>query len=123
MNISFKDKQKTLFSRIKYLREHSTTAERMFKSLLDKLEIKYIFQKSFIKGNAYVIVDFYLPKPYKLCIEIDGGYHLTQKSKDNRKDEYLKSRGFKILRFTNDEVNSLDSLRLNNTIIGGWGCC
>ena len=108
--ITFTDKQKTLFERVKSLRENATKAELYFKSLLDQTTIKYIFQKAFIQGDAYVIVDFYLPKPYKLCIEIDGEYHdsESQKQKDQWKDRYLKSRKLKIIRLKNHEVYDLN---------------
>jgi len=104
--ISFKEKQKTLFARIKRLRENATPSELAFKQLLDGLGVKYVFQKAFIKGGAYVIVDFYLPKPNKLCIEVDGKYHERQKGKDAWKDSYLKSRGLSVWRITNEEVET-----------------
>jgi very-short-patch-repair endonuclease len=104
--ISFKEKQKTLFKRKETLINNATKSEIEFKQLLDENNIYYIFQKAFIQGNNYVIVDFYLPK-LKLCIEIDGGYHLTesQQKRDNNKDYYLiKQRNFKVLRIKNEEV-------------------
>lgn len=114
--LSFKDKQKTLFSRVKNLREKATPSELLFKTKLDSLKIKYIFQKSFIVGNNYCIVDFYLPKPYKTCIEIDGEYHSTptQIKRDFNRDVYLRSRGFKVIRIPNDEVSFYDLKNITN---------
>lgn len=106
--IKFKDKQKTLFKRIDKLRKNITPAEKIFKTRLDNLRINYIFQKGFIVGNYYCIVDFYIPKPHKLCIEIDGEYHndSIQVKRDKRKDNYLiNERGFKVLRIKNKDVN------------------
>lgn len=87
-----------------------TEYELIFKEILDKENIKYIFQKGFIKDNFSCIVDFYLPKPHKICIEIDGDYHNSdkQKKKDFAKDCYLKSRGFKIIRIKNENVKNFD---------------
>ena len=87
-----------------------TDAELVFKARLDKVGIKYMFQKGFIKGDYHCIVDFYLPKPYKLCIEIDGGYHDTEKQKkrDLEKDNYLRSRGFKVLHIRNEDVETFN---------------
>lgn len=112
--ITFKDKQKTLFERIKRLRNNPTNSETIFKEKLEIAGIDFVFQKSFIKDNYYCIVDFYLPKPYKICIEIDGEYHFNepQKVKDGRKDEYLKSRNFKVLRITNEVAETFDSERI-----------
>src|ERR1700752_2662790 len=78
----------------KELIKKATKSELIFKDRLKKAGIRFIFQKGFIAKNYHCIVDFYLPKPYKICIEIDGGYHDTeqQKKKDYSKDLYLKSR-------------------------------
>ncbi len=51
------------------------------------------------------IVDFYCDELW-LIVELDGSIHLSkeQKEKDIIRDEYLKSVGFKIYRFENNEV-------------------
>lgn len=102
---TFKEKQKTLFKRQSDLRDKPTPAEQEFKRLLDQQGIKYIFQKAFLK-DYYCIVDFYLPKPYKICIEIDGSIHDTdeQMKKDYWRDKYLQSRGFRVIRIRNENV-------------------
>ena len=117
MKPTFKDKQKTVNKRLITLRSKATQSEIIFKDKLEGLKYKFIFQKSFIKGDFYCIVDFYLPAPKKLCIEIDGGYHNTpeQVRKDNYRDIYLtKERKFKVLRLTNEEAItiSLDNLKI-----------
>jgi very-short-patch-repair endonuclease len=109
--MEFKDKQKTLFKRVKDLRRKATASELIFMRRLDLLGIKFIFQKAFIEGDYYCIVDFYLPKPFKICIEIDGKYHdcIKQSKRDHRKDNYLESyRGFKVVRVKNEQVSSFD---------------
>jgi very-short-patch-repair endonuclease len=108
------EKRKTLFGRLKKLRENATESELIFKSRLDDAGIKYIFQKGFIKGRGYCIVDFYITKPYKMCVEIDGGYHNTyeQKSYDKWRDGYLKERGFRVIRIKNEDVLDFDLSKL-----------
>jgi very-short-patch-repair endonuclease len=101
-------KQQLCSTRRLKLIKNATKEELIFSKLLDDLKIRYIFQKGFIKGDYFCIVDFYLPKPYKICIEIDGLYHLTEKQilKDKNKDNYLINyRGFKVIRFSNFQVN------------------
>lgn len=51
------------------------------------------------------IVDF-LCLPLNFIIEVDGGYHQDpeQKSLDQQRSEYLTSKGYHIIRFTNEEV-------------------
>lgn len=40
----------------------------------------------------------------KLAIEIDGGQHAEMKSKDAQRDAFLIQKGFRVLRFWNNEV-------------------
>ena len=51
------------------------------------------------------ILDFYCEQ-HKLCIEVDGGIHLTleQARYDKSRDEYLLEHGIQTIRFRNDEV-------------------
>lgn len=116
--ITFKSKQKTLFERLKKLRENATPSELAIKGLLESMRLNFIFQKGFIQGDYYCIVDFYLPKPYRLCIEVDGEYHLTDEmiKKDAHRDAYLKSRGFSILRIPNSKANTIKKLELLDLI-------
>jgi very-short-patch-repair endonuclease len=81
-----------------------TKAELIVAEVLTKLGMRYIEQKGFMTANSFVIADFYLPKPHKVVIEVDGEYHLNQKGYDDYKDRYYRSRGFKVLRITNKEV-------------------
>lgn len=121
--ITFKDKQKTIHSRLNNLREKATKHELIVKSLLDSINEYYIFQKGFIKGNFYCIVDFYLPKR-KLVIEVDGGYHFSdeQRRKDATRDNYLKNeRGFNVLRISNNAAENIDSESLQILISKSCG--
>jgi 5-methyltetrahydrofolate--homocysteine methyltransferase len=49
------------------------------------------------------IVDFYCGKP-KLIIEIDGEVHLNNPPRDAERTKILQALGFRLIRFTNDEV-------------------
>jgi len=49
------------------------------------------------------IVDFACYDP-KLIIELDGGQHADQQHYDEKRDAWLKSEGFHVLRFWNHEV-------------------
>ncbi len=50
----------------------------------------------------YFIADF-LCYPARLIIELDGSQH-AQSTDDARRDEYLRSQGFRVLRFWNSDV-------------------
>ena len=44
----------------------------------------------------------------KIVIEVDGGYHEqpVQQVDDQLRTEFIESRGFRVIRFKNEEVNS-----------------
>lgn len=105
MYLSFKEKQKKNFIYRKILLSKPTRAELAFKSLLEELKVHFIFQKGFIAKNGFCIVDFYLPKPNKICFEIDGDYHKNNAVKDNYKNYYLRSvRRMRVIRYNNHDV-------------------
>ena len=54
--------------------------------------------------NKYIADFVCLEK--KIIIEIDGGYHFTDNQivKDEDRTDILESFGFKVIRFTNEEV-------------------
>jgi very-short-patch-repair endonuclease len=49
------------------------------------------------------ILDFYCPA-CKLAIEVDGDIHLKQTQKDAARTELLKTYGYQVLRFSNEEI-------------------
>jgi very-short-patch-repair endonuclease len=49
------------------------------------------------------IVDF-VSFEKNMIIELDGGQHAIEKDKDQKRDQYLRGRGFEVLRFWNNEV-------------------
>lgn len=56
------------------------------------------------------IVDFCAPRR-KIIIELDGGQHMEQEEYDTERTEFLKSKGYKVLRFWNNDVmNNIDSV-------------
>lgn len=62
-----------------------------------------------------------MTKRERLCIEIDGGYHLSieQREKDFERTEYLNSVGITELRFTNSDVmNDIEKVieKINNKL-------
>ena len=51
------------------------------------------------------IVDFCCPER-ELVIELDGGHHALQADKDQERTDYLAERGYRMLRFWNNEVQT-----------------
>lgn len=97
---------------------HTSKLEEKFKVILDVLDIEYqhLFYAKPIKG----FYDFYLPK-YNILIEVDGDFwhcnpkkfpsseYITQQKnlkRDQEKNEWAKSNGYKLLRFWEDDINN-----------------
>ena len=56
------------------------------------------------------IVDFCAPRK-KLIIELDGSQHLEQHEYDEERTKYLETRGYKVIRFWNNQVmNDIDGV-------------
>lgn len=89
--------------RAKNLRKNLTDAEqKMWWDLREFKKLGFHFRKQAPIGHY--IIDFVCLK-HKIIIELDGGHHTedTQRAHDIKRDTWLKSEGFKVLRFWNDE--------------------
>ena len=92
----------SLLERAKSLRTHQTDAElRLWFHLRAHRFMGKKFKRQ--KPVGHYIVDFICFDP-KLIVEIDGGQHAEQVEYDRRRDAYLHSEGFTVLRFWNNQV-------------------
>ncbi len=89
-----------LTERARQLRKNMTDAERRLWSKLRGKQLGFKFKRQVPIGNY--IVDFICPSK-KLIIEVDGSQHINNEY-DRKRDEYLKSRGYTVLRFWDNEV-------------------
>ena len=91
-----------------------TDAEKLLWAKVRNRQMKgYQFYRQKIIGNF--IVDFYCSRA-NLIIEIDGGQHYSDeaKQKDVARDEFLKSSGLRVFRFSDREVfENLDGVMEN----------
>ena len=66
------------------------------------------FRRQHAIGNY--IVDFCSPRR-KLIIELDGSQHLDQAEYDLERTQYLEAKGYRVLRFWNNDVmNKIDAV-------------
>ena len=88
-----------------YNRNHPTEAESLLWEYLRANALGESFKRQHIIGDY--IVDF-LCVSSKLIIELDGGYHLLpeQTASDELRSEWLQSKGYRVIRFTNEELFS-----------------
>ncbi len=92
----------SLLERAKSLRTGQTDAEvRLWFHLRAHRFMGMKFKRQ--KPVGSYIVDFICFNP-KLIVEIDGGQHAEQVEYDRRRDDFLHSEGFTVLRFWNNQI-------------------
>lgn len=88
------------------LRKNLTPQERTLWNLLRNSNLKnYKFRRQHPIGNY--IVDFVCIEKF-LIIELDGGQHNQERDKiyDEERTKYLNSRGFKVIRYWNNDIDN-----------------
>lgn len=85
------------------LRQPQTPAEATLWRHLRNRNLKFKFRRQ--HPIDFFIIDFYCAEA-KLLIEIDGETHLAteQMEYDQARTEYLEELGYKVIRFTNNDV-------------------
>ena len=88
----------------KRMRKNLTPAEACLWSALKSKKLNGVkFRCQHPVGNF--ILDFYCPS-YKLVIEVDGKIHDKQVDRDRFRTSKLEEYGYRVLRFSNEEVLS-----------------
>ena len=95
---------RTMRGRARSLRRDSTDAERIIWSVLRAHRLNGASFRRQTPVGPYV-ADF-LCHGAKLIVEIDGGQHFEreQQKRDARREAFLTSKGYRILRFNNYDV-------------------
>ena len=99
--------ESSTYSRLKEFaktnRTNQTEAELIFWNLAKSSGLGEKCRRQYVIGRY--IVDFFFRKSM-LIVELDGGYHNEpeQKELDKNRQEWLCQMGYKVIRFTNDEV-------------------
>ena len=92
-----------LLTHARELRHPQTPAEAALWRVLRNRQFAYKFRRQHPIDRF--IIDFYCAEA-KLLIEVDGPSHLEpgQQEYDKVRTDYLEELGYKVIRFTNDEV-------------------
>ena len=91
-----------MLERAKMLRREMTPAEKILWKHLKANRLNGLhFRRQQIVHGYYP--DFYCHR-YELIVEVDGGIHDLQEEYDAEREEYLRSLGFRIIRFANEEI-------------------
>ena len=94
-------------SRIEFARQRRKAANDFENNLWQLLRNRQVRGKKFRREHPIgeYTVDFYCAE-VQLVIEVDGKHHFTEEGRryDAKRDEELKRRGLKVLRFTGKQV-------------------
>jgi very-short-patch-repair endonuclease len=91
-----------LVNRARELRKNPTEAERKLWAHLRLRQIGgYKFRRQHPLG-PYIVDVVCIEK--KLIVEVDGGQHDEKRFYDAKRDKWLEEKGFKVIRFWNNEV-------------------
>ncbi len=105
----------TLKHLARILRKNMTDAERlMWKHLRNRRLDEWKFRRQHPIGKF--IVDFVCLEK-KLIVEVDGGQHAQNLEADAKRTEYLRQKGYRILRFWNNEVLQETESVLNSILL------
>lgn len=85
-------------------RDGETSIEKKVRLFLKTFNIPYEQEYKIARYS----IDFYIPL-LNLAIECDGKYWHKDKTRDKAKNQYLKRHGIKLLRLSEDEINSNDA--------------
>jgi very-short-patch-repair endonuclease len=86
----------------KELRREMTPAEKILWKHLkaNRLSGLHFRRQQIVHGY---FADFYCHR-HELIVEVDGGIHELQEEYDAEREAYLRALGFRIIRFTNEDV-------------------
>jgi very-short-patch-repair endonuclease len=88
--------------RARTLRKNATDAERrLWRHLRDKQLDGFRFRRQVPIGRY--VADFACLSA-RLVVEVDGGQHAERLDYDGERTEWLEARGFRVLRFWNNDV-------------------
>ena len=88
--------------RSRELRNNPTDAERKLWRAISNCQLNGIRFNRQVPIGPF-ICDFVARKA-KLVIEVDGGQHATATVADNRRTQFLRDRGYRVIRFWNNDV-------------------
>ena len=91
-----------ILDRARRLRREMTEPERkLWRFLRDRPLVGVKFRRQVPVGNF--IADFCCVE-HQLIVELDGGQHAEQEDADASRSRFLAEKGFRVLRFWNDQV-------------------
>ena len=76
----------------------TSTQQIQVKEMLEEIYPDYFSELNYVLSSLFLDIILIVNDEIKIDIEYDGNYWHKDSQKDRRRDEYVKSQGFKILR-------------------------
>ena len=109
-------------NRARHLRQHPTAAETLLWGHLRRGQFAgHRFRRQHRIGPYFV--DFVCRRS-NLAIELDGSQHDDRQQYDRRRDKYIRSKGYRVIRVGNEEVfENLDGVleAIALALVSGYG--
>ena len=102
-NRSQSDPSALLVERARQLRSATTPTEQLLWQALRGGKLGVVFRRQVPIGRY--IADFYAPAA-RLVVEVDGGWHRSRRAADRRRDEWMRRRGYRVIRLSATFVQS-----------------
>ena len=110
---------KTLINRMRQdLMSKTSDAEKAAIRNCELLGYKVVRQQPITTGRKLYFADIYLPK-LKVIVEIDGGYHYTnkQKRKDSNRSAGIWRMGYHVVRLSNHDARNINKVKAKIELI------
>ena len=91
-------------SKARVLRKSMTNAEKLLWSKLRRRQLNGLYFRRQHPYGIYIL-DFFCHE-VNLAVEVDGEIHLDKIFYDNERTEYLSSTGIRVIRFTNNDIET-----------------
>ena len=100
-------RNQTLLERAKRMRREATPPERVLWRHLKSDQLGGAkFRRQVVIGNY--IADFACRTPVLLVVELDGDTHGPQANYDADRTRFLESKGYRVLRFSNRDLQDME---------------
>nr|DAH40024.1 MAG TPA: Very-short-patch-repair endonuclease [Caudoviricetes sp.] len=110
---------KTLINRMRQdLMSKTSNAEKAAIRKCELLGYKVVRQQPIMTGRKLYFADIYLPE-LKVIMEIDGGYHYTnkQKRKDSNRSAGIWRMGYHVVRLSNHDARNINKIKAKIELI------
>lgn len=100
----------------------TSTQQLQVKAMLDKIAPHYEHELNYVLSFLFLDIALFITEDLKIDIEYDGSYWHKDSQKDRRRDEFVKSQGFKVLRIRSGHLipTQKELIEAINKLLSGY---